>query len=806
MNQAFIIVQWISHAHSSEASSPPDVSAASTPAPIPTRAPNNRKRKHAAISGANSSAASPAPSDPGVQPEGSLLLAPDTSAPDTLPRLKVSRPPIFVPGDDSPYHTTDQIAVNRRNFRYIPAGFTEPGSKIHCRTIESSPEGYVRVSWEDRSPFVKVTKDGLGLCGEKGYRSARLNVPVREGKWYLEIKVELGGGALNPDSVAAKDGAHVRLGWGRREAMLNCPVGLDGYSYGILDKSGHKVTLSRPRPYGQSFGTGDVIGMYISLPPKRKVKDNDPYDPAHLKRERIAIDFKGQPYFESIEYPQSKEMMALMDSVTNKQKATSSTPTSTKKSATVKNVPERGRANKPPPEPSPLRPLPVLRGSSIAFFVNGVSQGIAFQDIYDYLQLRTVPSARKDRSRRRLREGYVEHTENPFDDGWLGYYPFISLFNGARVRINPGPDFEFTPPPDIEGHLTGDPDSVDTKERTWRPLCERYAEHMQEQWDLDAKEEAEAQELAQKPPPKERAPPPPVAERPSRTTQHKSKAQSRGSRGATPRGGNTPARGTTPTRGATPNPNLNPNSNPSVTNSVSSTTLSAPQPVSVSTSSLSRLVVAPSTPDYLAPSQLGTPTDLSASNPGPGASPSQIQPQPDESGSLTIMVPIAVPVSVSVPGPAPGSGLVPAPAPVPAPTELTPEQIEKERKIALAKERKRIREKERRARIKEEKLRAKAEAEAAALALSQAQAQTQVQDQDQAPVQIQAEGEVGQVEGAGARAGTQEQQMQMQVDRSVPDQKVVSAPVSDKPEAKSDVPLTSSEGDVPMDQDKQHDL
>ena len=59
---------------------------------------------------------------------------------------------------------------------------------------------------------------------------------------------------------------------------------------------------------------------------------------------------------------------------------------------------------------------------------------------------------------------------------------------------------------------------------------------------------------------------------------------------------------------------------------------------------------------------------------------------------------------------------------------------------------------------------------------------------------------------AGAEAETQEQQMQMQVDRSVPDQKVVSAPVSDKPEAKSDVPLTSSEGDIPMDQDKQRDL
>ncbi|EJD05956.1 uncharacterized protein FOMMEDRAFT_79189, partial [Fomitiporia mediterranea MF3/22] len=488
-----------------EESYPPETSAPSTPLPLPysnTPPPSNKKRKHATLSGATpTSAASPAPSDSGVPPtqaaDGSLLPTTDSNLVDYWSRLTVSRPPLFVPiSEGSIYNTTEQIP-HRLNFRYIPIGLSEPGSKSQFRVIESNPPGYVRVSWEDRSAFMKVTTDGLGLCGEKGYRSARLNVPIREGKWYFEIKIEHGGGAKLPDS-GAKEGAHVRLGWGRREAGLNCPIGADGYSYGYIDKDGRKVTLSRPRPYGQSYGTGDVIGMYISLPPKRKPKANDPYDPAQLNRVGIPIPFKGRAYYEIPEYPQSKEMISLMDSSASKAKDTASVPSSTKKSATVKNLPERGRGNKPPPEPSPLQHLPVLHGSHIAYFVNGKSQGVAFQELFDYLQLRTVPSARNNRSRRRLREGYAEHKDNPFDDGWLGYYPFVSLFNGARVSINAGPDFEYPPPPDIEGVLANDPDSADTKLRTWRPLCERYAEFVTEQREIDDMAEAEAQKKAQK--------------------------------------------------------------------------------------------------------------------------------------------------------------------------------------------------------------------------------------------------------------------------------------------------------------------
>ncbi|RXW20990.1 hypothetical protein EST38_g4861 [Candolleomyces aberdarensis] len=447
------------------------------------------------------------------------------------PILSISRGPTFIPvAEDSEWYRTDYAAANRLGFRYVPAGINQPGFITPCRTIESNPTSF-RISWEDRSPSLKVTKDGVGLGGSKGFRSARCNAPMREGKWYLEVKIEVGGGErVGEAAESKKEGSHVRLGWGRREAPLNGPVGLDGYSYGFRDRTGEKVALSRPRPYGKPFKSGDVVGMYISLPPLRQPSKKDPHDPAHLHRERIPIDLKGQEVFEILEYPVSKEMSALMEEPTKANNSASLPSTNTKKPTTGAKLPDR--SNPPDKEKAkdttpPLRPLPILESSRIAFFVNGECQGIAFQDLYDFLPLHQTSEQRKGKSGRRAKEGVKEHRENPFDDGTLGYYPMISVFNDAFVRVNPGPDFAFPPPPDIDALLDGrpqpeppqpetispikqEPESAsldmkmdideDTKpiisstpdHQTWRPAIERYPEFMQEQWALDALEEDEA--------------------------------------------------------------------------------------------------------------------------------------------------------------------------------------------------------------------------------------------------------------------------------------------------------------------------
>ncbi|KAF9477382.1 hypothetical protein BDN70DRAFT_995013 [Pholiota conissans] len=495
-----------------------------------------RKRKRPAVA-----ASSPAPSDQASNAGGTSnttdLLGTSRADLTSRPILSISRGPVFVPiSEGSEWFKTEMIGVNRVGFRYVPAGINPPGYATPCRTIESNPTSF-RISWEDRSPFLKVKKDGLSIGGSKGFRSARCNAPIREGKWYMEVKI-LNGGGDHSGEDSLREGGHVRLGWGRREASLNGPVGLDGYSYGYRDKTGEKVTLSRPRPYGRPFGTGDVIGMYISLPPRRQPNKKDPLDPAHLKRERIPIDLKGQEVFEILEYPQSKEMTALMD-YSGKTANSASVPSSSKKIANGK-LPERGpTVANVKPSATNMRPLPVLSGSRIAFFVNGKSQGIAFEDLYDYLPLRQTDT-QKANSRKRTREGVKEHRENPFDDGTLGYYPFISLFNDASVHLNPGPDFDFPPPPDIDALLDGRPaeisitsvdlpspvpsaslNDIDKKpplgtsdpshtapietandatappaevkpQRTWLPACERYSQFMQEEWAFDATEEEEA--------------------------------------------------------------------------------------------------------------------------------------------------------------------------------------------------------------------------------------------------------------------------------------------------------------------------
>ncbi|GAA6006964.1 hypothetical protein JCM10207_009153 [Rhodosporidiobolus poonsookiae] len=415
-------------------------------------------------------------------------------APQLADPSDVSNPPVLVPHSlslpetDFEFYATRSHPYNKHGFRYTACGPSQ-GTPLPVppqRSIESYPPG-IRWSWEDRSQFTVMTEDACTITTDKGWRAVRSNVGVREGAWYWEIKVERAGGEGSRDQGGEGQGSWVRVGVGRREGPLNAPVGIDGHSYGYRDKSGDVVTLAQPKAYGVPYTTSSTIGIYISLPPREPPSSSDRRDPARIRRKRIPIRYKGQLYFEQLEYAATKEMDELL--VDPALKAFRERQADEKK-AKAKAAAPGTRAPPPSQEGPALRPLPKLEGSRVAFFVDGVCQGVAFEDLYDFLPLRTEKTDKKKKDTRGA-------MENHHDDGALGYFPMASVFHGGIATLNAGPDFAFPPPDDIEAALAAS--AHPPKQSTgapppprWRPLSERYEEYVREQALLDDADEQEA--------------------------------------------------------------------------------------------------------------------------------------------------------------------------------------------------------------------------------------------------------------------------------------------------------------------------
>jgi len=203
--------------------------------------------------------------------------------------------------------------------------------------------------------------------------------------------------------------------------------------------TGQKVHMSRPRPFMDSFGTGDVIGMHICLPPLPKLEEGKS---RNIFRDRIPIRFRGQLYFEQPDYVASKEMDDLMNPV----------------------LPPQSQLNPSIPVQRPS--FPTLPGSFINVYKNGIFQGTAFDDLLAFLP----PSSQLQ--------------GRDLDDGMLGYYPAVSVFKHGIVRLNFGPDFYFPPPKEV-------------LERGVRPMCDRYEEMIREDREYDLVDEREWEKEAE---------------------------------------------------------------------------------------------------------------------------------------------------------------------------------------------------------------------------------------------------------------------------------------------------------------------
>jgi COMPASS component BRE2 len=307
---------------------------------------------------------------------------------------------------------------------------------------------------------------------DKGFRMAKANIAIREGRWFWECKITSGISKRKRSEThpGEASGGHVRMGWARREATLDAPVGYDAYSYGLRDVGGQKVFMSRPKdffPAGEDIKEGDVIGLEINLPSEslhRKVVEghyNQAVDfedevlgieTADIIRDRVPIRFKAHLYFEQIEYHSVKELEELM----NPSPVISST-------GGVSGAGQEPSANHPCPS---LRTLP---NSSIKIYKNGKLMGTPFKDLLAFL-----PPASKPQTQVGAREG--------LDDGMLGYYPSISVFRGGAAEVNFGPNFWF-PPPDFgpdEVDMAGSDQQPTSKLHKLRAVGERYDEQIVE--------------------------------------------------------------------------------------------------------------------------------------------------------------------------------------------------------------------------------------------------------------------------------------------------------------------------------------
>ncbi|KAK0388566.1 hypothetical protein NLU13_4809 [Sarocladium strictum] len=328
-------------------------------------------------------------------------------------------------------------------------------SMLYYRSTEPEPYG-PRMSFEDTAMHIFFDKSGKRVTTTKGFRMARANVAVREGRWYWECKITNGIRKPKDGESKVEGGKHVRMGWARREASLDAPVGFDAYSYGIRDVAGEKVYMSRPKdffPAGEGIREGDVIGLEIQLPPEKLQRQvmagqynpvvdragdtsESTIEPPNIIRDRLPIRFKAHTYFEKIEYHTTKELEDMMNPSPSAANAAS--------------------AEAPHPN-HPVHALRTLPRSYIKIYKNGQLIGTAFEDLLGFL-----PPASRPMPQFGAREG--------LDDGMLGYYPAVSVFRGGSAEVNFGPDFWYPPPADEQG---------DEKERL-RPLAERFDEQIAE--------------------------------------------------------------------------------------------------------------------------------------------------------------------------------------------------------------------------------------------------------------------------------------------------------------------------------------
>ncbi|OAJ37247.1 hypothetical protein BDEG_21292 [Batrachochytrium dendrobatidis JEL423] len=297
------------------------------------------------------------------------------------------------------------------------------------------------------APQIKFSDGGRQVTNEKGYRMAKASHGVWSGHWYFEIKKENAVG-------------HCRVGWSQISGDLQAPCGYDQFSYSYRDNPGalfHQSCQAKdaPKAYAEGFGQGDVIGMSIYFPPEELADagntpdsivsfvDQPLQDLQSLKKDKQSNENECSQGFQE----KTVDLVLLQGQITDSQSKSQQqahfqleaeipmqTDHSTPQSHTYTSSPTNTEELKTPPSQFPpikhskvhpvllrrlwdaarmlhympfrSKPLEVIPGTEIQFFKNGVPLGVAFKNLY---------------------QGK--------------YHPAVSLYGGALVRVNFGPNF-----------------------------------------------------------------------------------------------------------------------------------------------------------------------------------------------------------------------------------------------------------------------------------------------------------------------------------------------------------------------------
>ncbi|XP_031414766.1 set1/Ash2 histone methyltransferase complex subunit ASH2 isoform X2 [Clupea harengus] len=206
----------------------------------------------------------------------------------------------------------------------------------------------VLLALHDRAPQLKISDDRLTVTGEKGYSMVRASHGVRKGSWYFEVTVD-----EMPTDTAA------RLGWSQPLGNLQAPLGYDKFSYSWRSKKGTRFHQSIGKHYSEGYNQGDVLGFFIELPDETEVAKALP----DTYKDKALIKFKSYLYFEEKDYVDKAE-----------------------------------------------KSLKAVNSSKMVFYKNGVSQGVAYENLFEGL-----------------------------------YFPAISLYRSCTVSVNFGPHFKHPP-------------------------------------------------------------------------------------------------------------------------------------------------------------------------------------------------------------------------------------------------------------------------------------------------------------------------------------------------------------------------